>query len=99
MLAVIRSDFEGIHAEINKPKPKAFVPLPGFEGEAVPYEDLLLLERASEPTFKKPVKDGVVEIDLAGLLNGTDLKGAQNRETTVERAVRLLYSYSFSERA
>jgi internalin A len=99
LLAVIRSDFEGIHAEINKPKPKAFVPLPGFEGEAVPYEDLLLLERASEPTFKKPVKDGVVEIDLAGLLNGTDLKGAQNRETAVERAVRLLYSYSFSERA
>ena len=99
LLTVIRSDFEGIHAELNKPKPEAFVPLPGFEGEAVPYEDLLLLERASEPIFKKPVKDGVVEIDLAALLNGTDLKGAPNRETAVERAVRLLYSYSFSERA
>jgi internalin A len=98
LLAVIRSDFERIHADISKLKPEAFVPVPGHPGESVPYEDLLVMEQEGERKFKKPINKRLVEIDVQELLNGVDLDGARRRgETPAKRSVKLFYSYSHKD--
>jgi internalin A len=98
LLAVIRSDFERIHADISKLRAEGWVPLPGHPGESVLYEDLLVMEREGERRFKKPIKGRLVEIDVQGLLNGVDLEGTRRREEIqMAQAVRLFYSYSHKD--
>jgi internalin A len=101
LLTVIRSDFERIHAEISKLKPEEWVPLPGYLGEAVSYEDLLTYERDGERNFKKPIRGKLVPLDVQELLNGVDLEGTRRPKEPVgsERPIRLFYSYSHKDEA
>ena len=97
LLAVIRSDFERIHASIRDLKPEEIVPVPEYPGLAIPYLDLRAYEDASEKTFKTIFKGKVVVIDVGELLNGVDLEGTRRRSDArgpVEPPLRVFYSYS-----
>jgi len=97
LLAVIRSDFERIHAAISKLQPKAFVPVPGHPGETVPYEDLLVMEREDERMFKKPIGGRLVEINVQELLDGVDLEGTREPRVIGDETVRLFISYAHKD--
>ena len=74
LLAIVRSDFDRIHADI-KVRPDAFVSLPDHPGAAVRYQRLLTFETKGIETFPHDVGDDVVDIHVRDLLNGIDLEG------------------------
>lgn len=98
LLAIIRSDFERIHADISKLKPEALVPVPNQPKLAVSYARLLTFETKGIQTFPEAVGDDVLELDVQELLNGVDLEGTRKREkTSAEQSVKLFYSYSHKD--
>jgi internalin A len=97
LLAIIRSDFERIHADISKLKPEALVPVPGQPNVAVRYAKLLALEAKGIQTFHEEVEGDVIELDVQALLNGVDLEGTRQREAPTEHPMRLFYSYSHKD--
>jgi internalin A len=100
LLAIIRSDLERIHADIRQLKPEAWVPIPGHPGEAVAYEDLLVLEQGGVKVFPKAIQGRLEGMDVQELLNGVDLEGIRHREITEDRAARpmqLFFSYSHKD--
>ena len=99
LLAVIRSDFERIHADISKLKPEAFVPAPGEPSVPVRYAKLLALEANGIRTFHEEVGGNVIEYHVRELLNGVDLEGTRQKETKTEDTMKLFYSYSHKDEA
>ena len=57
LLAIIRSDFERIHASIEKLRPDQMVPVPGRPGSGRAYKKLEVMESEGVKTFKE-VHDG-----------------------------------------
>ena len=100
LLAIIRSDFERIHATISKLKPIAFVPVPGYEGFSVPYEELRLLEKTNVKSNIKVWEDKIIEINIEKLLNGVDIAGPDQRMKTFKNTKKVplvFYSYSHKD--
>ena len=64
MLAIIRSDFERIHADIRKLNPEAMIPLPDHPKEVVPYRELLVREEKGKKIFEKLVGDDIVQLNV-----------------------------------
>jgi internalin A len=85
LLAVVRADFERIHASIEKLQPDEMVPVPDHPDFVVPYEKLVVMEASGEKTFKEVIGKKVVTLDVQGLLNGVDLEGARRRTPTPEK--------------
>jgi internalin A len=103
LLAVIRSDFERIHADL-KFKPAELVPLPGRPKAAVAYEKLRALEQEGIKTFHEFVEGKVLELGVQELLNGVDLTGKRRREDRREalaemreELVRVFISYAHKD--
>jgi internalin A len=100
LLAVIRSDFERIHASIKDLKPEEKVSVPGRPGLSVPYLDLVAWENDGEPTYKIRVEGKVVGLNVAELLNGVDLAGVRRRpdeRDEAEAPLRVFYSYAHKD--
>ena len=76
LLAVVRSDFDRIHASIPELKPQAMVPVPGHPQLIIPYKKLAVLEQQGHRTFVEVLEDKVIELDVTDLLNGVDLAGS-----------------------
>jgi internalin A len=103
LLAVIRSDFERIHADL-KFKPAEMVPLIEHPDEAVTYEELLVYEQSGMKEFPKVIGKKVVQVDVQELLNGVDLAGTRRREDRREELtemreepIRVFISYAHKD--
>jgi internalin A len=102
LLAVIRSDFERIHAEL-KFKPAALVPLHEHPDESVVYDDLLVYEQNGMKTFPKVIEKKVIQVDVQELLNGVDLAGTRREDRREELAemreepIRVFISYAHKD--
>lgn len=96
LLAVIRSDFERIHADISKLQPQAMVPVPGKPDVVVPYRKLTVMEARDIPTLQEVLGDDIIEVDVPRLLDGVELEDHRRRQpgTAVQQPVHLFYSYS-----
>jgi internalin A len=100
LLAVIRSDFERIHADISRLEVKAKVPLPEHPDIAFDYDELVLMEQKGVNEFPKAVKDDIVKVKVSDLLNGVDLPDIRRKLKPEERergALRLFFSYSHKD--
>jgi internalin A len=73
LLAVIRSDFERIHADFPKLNPIASVPLPEYPSIAVPYQELTVLEASGVVSIPRVVANKVITIEVGKLLNSVEL--------------------------
>jgi internalin A len=103
LLAVIRSDFERIHADL-KFKPAELVPLINHPDEAVTYQELLVYEKNGMKTFPKVMGRTVIQVDVQQHLNGVDLAGTRRREGRPEELeeireepVRVFISYAHKD--
>jgi internalin A len=103
LLAVIRSDFERIHADL-KFKPAEMAPLIEHPDEAVTYEELLVYEQSGMKEFPKVIGKKVVQVDVQELLNGVDLAGTRRREDRREELaemreepIRVFISYAHKD--
>jgi internalin A len=99
LLAIIRSDFERLHADISKLRPEALVPVPDRPNVTVRYAKLLALEAKGIRMFHEETEGDVVELDTQELLNGVDLEGMRPREIPAKRTLPLFYSYSHKDEA
>jgi internalin A len=90
LLAVIRSDFERIHASY-KFQPSEIVPLPRYPDVLLSYQELLVFERSGDPIIKKAVGNRLLEIPVKELLDGVDLD--RTRKTTQGRRAFVSYSH------
>ncbi|MGB8510176.1 MAG: COR domain-containing protein [Pyrinomonadaceae bacterium] len=105
LLAVVRANFDRMHADIPRLLPAEIVPLPQQPGEHVPYKELLAWEERGKEKFEKIVDGNVVELDVQGLLNGVELKGERGRAGDERgrmglerrRAARIFVSYSHKD--
>ena len=98
LLAVIRSDFERIHADISKLRPEALVPVPDQPAVAIPYVKLLAFEAKGIRRFPEVAGEDVLDLDVRELLSGVDLEGTRPREAAPEEEpVRLFYSYAHKD--
>ena len=99
LLAVIRSDFEQIHASIIKLSPKEVVPIPGIPDVSVSYLELLAFEKVGIKDFPKAYNGGILHFDVQHLLNGVDLAGTrkQNERKSDTPKVNIFLSYSHKD--
>ena len=100
LLAVIRSDFERIHADIKKLEVDEMVPVPGRPELTVSYGELRAYEDAGDDEYKVVIDRKPVRLSVRALLNGVDLEGSRLREREPEREMRVLtlfYSYSHKD--
>lgn len=99
LLAVIRSDFDRIHASY-KFVPQEMVPVPGYPEVVIPYEDLLVYERAGEREIKKVIDSRLMTLDVKHLLDGIDLEGARperDGRVNLVKMPRAFISYSHKD--
>jgi len=104
LLAVIRSDFERIHADL-KFTPAELVPLIEHPEEAVTYQELLVYEQNNVEKFSKVVGKTIIQVDVQQHLNGVDLEGTrprreERREALAgmhEELVRVFISYAHKD--
>jgi internalin A len=93
LLAVIRSDFERIHADFPNLEPVTRVPIPDHPPATLSYSDLLVFERNGRQDIEIAVADRLVKVDVRRMLDSIDLP--TNRTGT--RPVRLFISYSHKD--
>src|SRR5260370_25779824 len=67
LLAVIRSNFDRIHADIRGLKPVASVPVPKYPAVKLKYEDLLGFEKKGRSKLEQGVDGELVEIEMGAL--------------------------------
>jgi internalin A len=103
LMAVIRSDFERIHADM-KFKPAELVPLREHPDSSVTYDELLVYEQNGMKTFPKVIGKKVIQVDVQELLNGVDLAGTRRREVQREELaemreepIRVFISYAHKD--
>lgn len=101
LLAVIRSEFERIHHDIRNLQPQEMIPVPAYPKVVVPYNDLLLCEKAGRPTHPVSTSVEILDLNVQELLSGVSLKGERRGARTMEErfseAVRLFISYSHKD--
>ncbi|MGO9923221.1 MAG: COR domain-containing protein [Isosphaeraceae bacterium] len=91
LLAVIRSDFDRIHASIPELKPREMVPIPEHPNHLIEYRKLVILER--EPrSFFELIDDKLVLLRAGSLLEGIDLSRRRRA-----MPVKLFYSYAHKD--
>jgi len=78
LLAVIRSNFDHIHAGLAF-RPEELVPLPGHPQAVVPYQELLTWERAGRTEVERVFGDEVFTLDVPKLLGTVDFGRPRSR--------------------
>jgi internalin A len=103
LLAIIRSDFERIHASIEKLKPEEMVPVPGRPNFVIPYRKLTVLEAKGKIIIEEVFDDVFIELSVQELLTGVDIERVRKwtKWTSATKKdtgpVRLFYSYSHKD--
>ena len=72
LLAVIRNDFEKIHADIKNLQPDEIVPVPGYSKFTIAYSKLLGLEWNGIEYYNEILDGKLLRINVKELLNGVD---------------------------
>ncbi|MGE5053318.1 MAG: COR domain-containing protein [Acidobacteriota bacterium] len=92
LLAIIRSDFERIHADLPKLNPSASVPLLNNPAVTVPYEELRAFEVAGIKLVPRVVGGQVIQVDVAKLLTSVEIP------TSLQNlAAQIFISYSHKD--
>jgi internalin A len=97
LLGVIRENFDRIHAEMKEFKPTEWVALDGHPEEWIDREELEVFEQQKETKFRKRVGKAVVSVNVAKVLNETDVPGVRARTqlgTGDEGRLKLFISYA-----
>jgi internalin A len=97
LLAIIRADFERIHRNIPNLQIQEMVPLPEEPTVVVPYRELLVRERNRQRAFSTVIRDQIIDVSIADLLDGVDLNVQQRKKLPGELgplAARLFLSYA-----
>jgi internalin A len=105
MLAVIRQDFDAIHRDLEKLKPRELVSFPKRPEVMVPYVELtsVLEQLGPQAVVTRSTEDGtLLSSSVKDLLDGVDFqlvgyestKGKKLVGSKDEEPVRLFYSYS-----
>ncbi len=97
MLAVIRSDFEGIHSSTPNLEIKEMIPIPANPSVTVLYDTLLTFEKNKMDTFPIVINDQVVELDIRELLAGIDLPKHSRQNKKAASKIRIFLSYSHKD--
>jgi len=96
LLAIVRSEFERLHRDIQNLQPAEMIPLPGHPEVVVPYKELLVMEKEGMKRFPKVIRDEIVELDVRELLDGVSPPPAETMKGQ-PASVRLFYSYSHKD--
>jgi len=99
LLAVIRSDFDSIHASFSF-DPKEMVPVPGRPEVMVRYQKLRTFESSGMLEFPEEKAGEIIKINVQEMLNGVDL-GDRRKKLGHEpdsRVVRLFCSYAHKDK-
>jgi internalin A len=94
LLAVIRSDFERIHADIRGLRPIASVPLDQNGGGTISYDVLRTFEQQGVQRFPHVIGNKVISVEVHELLNSVELPTAP-----AGTAVNIFISYSHKDDA
>jgi internalin A len=101
LLAIIRYDFDKIHAEFNDrldAQPK--VPLTEFPHFAVDYKKLVAFERRDVRSFPEFIDEAVVTVEVNKLLNGVDLEKQRGESLDAFTQTKaIFFSYSHKDEA
>ncbi|MGA2073365.1 MAG: toll/interleukin-1 receptor domain-containing protein [Terriglobia bacterium] len=99
LLAVIRSDFEAIHADIKKLQVAEMVPVKGHPALVIPYTKLKVMEQNRVVKFPEVIGNDMVELEVGEMLNGVDLEGTRSRADLPQRSepLRVFISYSHKD--
>jgi internalin A len=96
LLAVIRSDFDRIHADL-KLRPEAFVSIPDRPEVSIRYQRLLTFESKGVETFPQDIGEDVVHVHVRELLDGVDLEGMRQTGARVRCSATVFVSYSHKD--
>lgn len=100
LLAVIRENFDKIHAEMKEFKPIEWVALEEDPKRWVSFAKLETFERNREHEFKEDLGDRLVTVNVNEILGRTDVPGArQKAEARIEgkRPLKLFISYAHED--
>jgi len=89
LLAIIRSDFERIHADVSKLNPIASVPVAEDISVSIPYQELQVYEANGVTSVPRVIGGRLVTLNVADLLNSVELPRAAGGEP-----VKIFVSYS-----
>jgi internalin A len=99
LLAIIRYDFDRIHAEFkNRLEVQAKVPLAAHPSFTVEYDELTTFERKDVKDFPKVIGQDVVMVNVTELLNGIDLE--EQRRSSTRRLIlptSVFFSYAHED--
>lgn len=100
LVAVIRENFDHIHAEMKEFKPTEWVALVEEPDRWVPFSKLETFARNHEASFREDVGDRLVTVDVEQLLSRADVPGARPKgelRPVRERPLKLFISYSHED--
>ncbi|MBI4662224.1 MAG: TIR domain-containing protein [Verrucomicrobia bacterium] len=100
LLAVIRENFDQIHAEMKEFKPTECVALEGHPEEWVSCRELEVFEKRRETELRKQVGEDVVSVNVTKVLDETDVPGARRKDEAragEERPLKLFISYAHED--
>jgi internalin A len=100
LLAVIRENFDQIHAEMKEFKPVEWVAVEGRPDAWLDYGELEVFEQQKEMELRKRVGSEVVPINVTKVLDGTDVPGARRRDESraaAARPLKLFISYAHED--
>ncbi len=100
LLAVIRENFDQIHAEMKEFKPTEWVALEGHPEEWVSYRELESLEQKQVKELPKSVGDGVVSVNVTKVLDDSDVPRTHRRDNLLrgeKRPLKLFISYAHED--
>jgi internalin A len=92
LLAIIRSDFERIHADIPRLAPVASVPLPDAPSEVIRYDELTGLKQSGITSVTRVVGESPVSHAVSSLLAAVDVPSG-----SIGRPIKLFVSYSHKD--
>ena len=99
LLAVIRSDFDRIHASIRDLNPQEMVRVPEHPQHLIPYRKLAILEHQGLDYYVEVIGDDVVQIPVVQLLDGVDLaRMTQLAPVSLSADLPLTLFYSYGTR-
>lgn len=99
LLTIIRSEFNQIHKSFDF-RPEELIPLPGYSGYSVSYNDLVVMEKRGVRYFPRVIGDDVERFDVSFLLNGVDVaqERFKKRQTTFSSDRKNIFiSYSHKD--
>ena len=99
LLAVIRNDFDRIHAGYRF-KPKAMIGVPDHPELFVPYEDMAILEARGVQEMPQVASGKVLMLSVKPMLDSVDIEGSRRSDEAkqpVEQPVRAFVSYSHKD--